>query len=358
MIDSHTHLWEPEDVEGLNAIREAIGADRMGIASVASYRRVNYNPMLYVAKARYPDRFYTFPGLDHCANMSSGAISTPSLAEQLDRMIEIGADGLKLIETKPSHRKEVVDVPIDSEYYEPVFARVEEAGLPVLWHVADPEEFWDSERLPIWAKEAGWGYDDGTFVSKEQLYSEVENVLTRHPELKVTFAHFYFLSADLPRAAAFLDRFPNTYFDLAPGVEMLYNTSRDPASSREFFIKYSDRIIFGTDCCGDQPINEACARAGMVKRWLESDDEFRVDKAADALLGPSGEEVMRGMCLPGDVLAQIYARNFTRLVGSKPKPQNNALALDECKRIAPEVEQRCGDDAAVMECIRRLEAAQ
>jgi len=355
MIDSHTHIWKPEDVEGLNAIREAMGADRMGVASVASFWRVNDNPVLFVAKAQYPTRFYTFLGLDHCAHLSGGAISTPSLAEQVDRMIEIGADGIKLIETKPTHRKEVVDIPIDSEHYEAMFARIEQTGLPILWHVADPEEFWDPELVPNWAKDAGWAYDE-SFVPKEQLYTEVENVLTRHPGLKVIFAHFYFLSADLPRASAFFDRFGNVHFDLAPGVEMLYNLSRAPESSREFFINYSDRIIFGTDCIGDQPVDEARARAGMVKRWLESDDEFHVDKSADALLGPSGEEMIRGMRLPEDVLAKIYARNFTRLIGPKPKPQNHELALEECRRIAVEAGLRGDKTGAASGCIKRLEA--
>ena len=44
--------------------------------------------------------------------------------------------------------------------------------------------------------------------SKEELYAEVDEVLRRHPNLRVIFAHFYFLSADLPRAARFFDAHP------------------------------------------------------------------------------------------------------------------------------------------------------
>jgi hypothetical protein len=208
--------------------------------------------------------------------------------------------------------------------------------------------------VPSWAKEAGWAYDD-TFVPKEQLYSEVENVLERHPGLKVTFAHFYFLSADLPRASALFDRFPNAHFDLTPGVEMLYNLSREPNSAREFFVKYAERIVFGTDSTGDRPLDKARSRAGMVTRWLESDDEFGVDSSADALLGPSDKRVIRGLHLPDDVLARIYAGNFTRRVGPKPKPLNCELAIAECRRMVPEVEQRHGNVKIALECIRRLE---
>lgn len=326
----------------------------MGIASVVSERGINDNPVLLAAKARFPTRFYAFLGLDHAAHFRSGAISTPSLAEQVDRAIAMGADGIKLIETKPTHRK-MVDIPIDGDYYAAMFARIEEAGLPVLWHVADPEEFWDPELIPAWAKEAGWAYDE-TFAPKEQLYSEVENVLARHSRLKVIFAHFYFLSADLPRASALLERFANVHFDLAPGVEMLYNMSHAPGEAREFFVRYSDRIIFGTDSMGDQSVDEARARAGMVRRWLESSDEFRVDKAADVLLGQSDEGTIRGMYLPKDALARIYAGNFERLVGRAPKRLDTDLAIEESARIADEIERLGGDAAAAVEALELLEA--
>lgn len=354
LIDSHTHIWKPEDIDGLEAIREATGAERLGVASVADQKTVNDNPVILAAKAKYPDRFYAFLGLDHSAHFSGGAISALPLEEQVERMIQLGADGIKLIETKPTHRK-MVDIPIDSDYYAGFFARAEQQGLPILWHVADPEEFWDPVLCPKWAKDSGWSYEDGSFVPKEQLYTEVENVLTRHPGLKVIFAHFYFLSADLPRAAEFFDRFPNAHFDLAPGVEMLYNLSRTPREARKFFIKYSDRIIFGTDNMGDQSVEQAKARARMVARWLESDDEFGVDPAADALLGES-RELIRGMSLPRDVLDNIYSHNFRRIVVTLPMPQNHPFALDECRRIASEVDRLGGDTAAALGSAEILEA--
>jgi predicted TIM-barrel fold metal-dependent hydrolase len=354
LIDSHTHIWKPEEIEGLNAIREAIGAEKMCIASVADAKTVNDNPALFAAKAAFPDRFYVFPALDHASHFSSGAVATPSLVEQVDRLIELGADGLKLIETKPTHRA-MVDIPIDSEHYEAMFARLEETALPILWHVADPEEFWDPNLTPGWAKKQGWGYDETT-IPKEHLYSEVANVLDRHPRLRVIFAHFYFLSADLPRAAALFDRYEGVHFDLAPGIELLYNLSKDPDAARQFFVKHTDRIIFGTDIVGDSEIGQAKMRAGLVSRWLETSDEFRIPDGADYVLGPPEDGVIRGIGLSKTVLATIYSGNFERLVGREPKTLNRALALEECRRIAEEVGKLGGDPAAASEAIDCLEA--
>jgi len=349
MIDGHVHLWRAGDIENLEAIRRRIGFERGGIASVARKHSVNDNHALYAAKAAYPGTYYAFIGLDHSALWSDGAIRTPTLAEQVERAIATGADGLKLIETKPTH----YHLPIDGDYFAPIFDLAERAGLPILWHVADPEEFWEPDKTPGWAKTKGWGYDD-TWIAKETLYAQVSNVLDRHPGLKVIFAHFYFLSADLRRAAAMLDAHEGVCFDLAPGIEMLYNLSRDPDSARDFFVGYADRIVFGTDIEGGAPVEQAVIRARTVMRWLETSDEFRLPEGADYTLGPPTDGVIRGMRLPQDVLENIYSANFMGLVGGEPKPLDTPRAVEECRRIAAELSLLGGDPAAALDAAERL----
>lgn len=352
MIDSHVHLRWPRDIENLETLRAGLGAERMCIASVADRLDVNDNPALYAAKAAFPDSFYIFPALDHASHFSSGAVEAPPLVEQIDRMIAAGADGLKLIESKPTHRK-MVDIPIDGGHYEAMFARVEEAGLPILWHVADPEEFWHPELTPGWASARGWGYDS-TWPPKEGFYTEVSNVLKRHPRLKIIFAHFYFLSADLPRAAALFEAYEGVCLDLAPGIEMLYNLSRDIEAAREFFVKHSERIIFGTDIEANHTTDQARMRSGVVTRWLDSDEEYRVPEGADYTLGPPEDGAIRGMALPEDVRRRIYATNFERLAGREPRPLNVSLAIDEARRNAAEVAALGGDPTAALEAVARL----
>ena len=80
---------------------------------------------------------------------------------------------------------------------------------------------------------------------------------------------------------------------------MLYNCSRDPEAARRFFVDYADRIIFGTDLFSSLTVEQAQARAGIVFRWLESEDTFRVPETADFLLGPPEDSIIRGMALSG-----------------------------------------------------------
>lgn len=342
VVDCHVHLGDLDSITNLSGICDHVGFDRMNVVCTISSRTVNANPAAFVAKSCFPKRFYVFAGLDHSAYFSSGRVGPPPLAEQVDRLVALGVDGIKMIEAKPTSRKSL-DIPVTSEYFEDYFAHVEELGLPLLWHVADPEEFWDPGKTPGWAKQCGWGYDD-TFVSKEHLYAEVENVLTRYPKLKVIFAHFYFLSADLPRASGLLDHFGGVHLDLAPGVELLYNLSRDTSATRSFFEDYADRILFGTDISSGQRPEEAALRAGIVTRWLETDEEYHVPPGADFLLGPPEDGIMRGLALPSDVLQRIYRGNFERIAGEEPKTLNRDLAAQECERLAEEAKVLSGEE--------------
>ncbi len=332
IVDCHVHLRDVASADRIVEIADIVGLDRINVVCTIDRRRVNANPAALLCKARHPERVYAFCGLDHSSRLSGGELMTPSLAEQVDRLIALGADGMKMIEGKPTTRK-FLDVPVDSPYFEDYFERLEQRRLPVLWHVNDPEEFWDPERTPDWAKERGWGYDE-TDVQKEDQYAEVERVLERHPGLVVIFAHFYFLSADLPRAARLLERFGGVHLDLAPGIEMLYNMSGDVARPREFFIQHADRIVFGTDISSGHTDAQTVARAGIVRRWLESADEYSVPPEVDFLLGKPQDGVMRGLSLPQEVLDKMYWTNFERIAGASPKALDVRRAAEECRRIA------------------------
>jgi hypothetical protein len=140
--------------------------------------------------------------------------------------------------------------------------------------------------------------------------------------------------------------------DLAPGIEMLYNISRDVEAGREFFTDYADRIVFGTDLASRLNLEEAGIRAGIVFRWLETADTFRVPDEADFLLGPPEDGIVHGMALPTDALSKIYTGNFTRIVGAAPRELSVSAARDLCRRIATVAETISGTQAGATEAGR------
>jgi hypothetical protein len=165
------------------------------------------------------------------------------------------------------------------------------------------------------------------------------------------FAHFYFLSADLQRAGDFLDAHPHVCFDLTPGVEMYLNFANNHHAARDFFIRYADRLVYGTDI-GASVVQrdpsegldraESLGRAWVVRRFLESDGPFAAPEGVGHWLGMDARG-FHGIALPPDVLEKIYHANFERIFGVAPAPLNRDAALAELERLARAIDARAGE---------------
>lgn len=332
VIDCHTHFGlgrvnvprdELKRLEAfmLNVIREG-RLNKMYITGV--------NGGLYL-KAKYPGLFYA-GGFVPWSGMTN-IMPNPNWEEYIGSLIKARFDGIGELGSKPVPRQK--HTPFDSEYYAGFWDHCESIGYPILVHVADPEEFWDEKLAPDWAKKRNWVYYKGDYPSKEELYQEMENILNRHPKLKVVLAHFYFMSADLERAADFLDRHKYANFDLALGIELMYNISRRRDDWREFFVKYQARIFFGTDIGTWQSLQESLGRIWLLRNFLESDEEFYTQPTADSLLTKYKEPFI-GLNLPEDVLRKIYAENFQRLWGKEPRKVNLEIAIKKCEEVGEE----------------------
>jgi len=274
-------------------------------------------------KLRYPGLFYAGGFVPWSGE--TDALQNVKWDSYIRLLSELGFDGVGEMGNKPVLRKE--HKPLDGEYYAGFWDACEQLGFPVLCHVADPEEFWDENLAPDWAKKQGWVYYLDDYPTKEELYGEIEHVLESHPRLNVVLCHFYFISADLERASEFLDTYGNAGLDLTLGIELMYNISRRSDDWRDFFIKYQDRIFFGTDIATWQTLQEALDRIWLIRNFLESDEEFYTPSTADKLL-TRYEKPFVGLHLPEPVLRKIYAENFRRLWGQKPKEADLNAFLD------------------------------
>ena len=328
ITDCHVHLASIAEVDHLLEIRQATRVGCMNLLCFVDPRAGDGTSSGLTAKALHPDLFYVFGGLNHGAGGTAGGSPAVPLEEQVRELLSAGCDGIKLLESGPGVRR-TLPWPLDGPYYRKFFATAEELGMPLLWHVAEPEEFWDAERAPAWAVKRNWVYNEQD-VSKEQLYAEVEHVLGRHPGLRVILAHLYFLSADVPRLARFLEAHPNAGVDLSPGVEMLFNLSVDARQAREFFLAYGDRIYFGTDIFSGLTESQGQVRANMVRRFLETAETFGSPPDGEDILQMEGR--IHGLDLPTEALEKIYRTNFEALAGRRPRRVDIALTTDCLRR--------------------------
>jgi predicted TIM-barrel fold metal-dependent hydrolase len=342
VIDGHIHYGHPAFMPGLMDVLGRLHVPRLNVVCTPHQSRLSLVPDALHLKAHFPDRVYVCGGMDVSALFVAPEQAGSIFADYIDTLLALGCDGVKMIEGKPDMRKMLPIPPFDSEVYAPYWERLVERQVPLIFHVNDPEEFWDPVRVPDWARERGWFYGDGTFIDNRAQYVEVINVLDRYPGLKVIFAHFFFLSAQLPRLAEILDRYPDVCVDLTPGIEMYYNFAAMPEMTRDFFLKYQDRIVYGTDIGAKAllaapeegiEMGESQMRAQLIRTFLEGEGEFWLPEGSGFLFGQQ-ETPFRGINLPPPVLEKIYYRNFERLAGVRPRALDPAAIVAECDRLA------------------------
>jgi predicted TIM-barrel fold metal-dependent hydrolase len=317
IVDGHVHFVHPERMDELLALMEAVPCTRFNLVCIPNPDGSTHNPAARYFKEHHPERVYISGALDYRPVLAEPALDPETLAWQIGALKAQGFDGLKLIEGKPEVRK-LLPHPLDGPLYAGMWSALEEQGFPVVFHINDPDEFWDPEHCPDWARQSGWDYSDGSFPSRESLYAEVDAILSRHPDLKIIFAHFYFLSRELARAGRFLDAHPSVCFDLAPHMDMYRDFSRDPATAHTFFRRYQDRILYGTDTDtrvlvrGLDGYRFMRSIPQLIRSFLERDGEFSLSNGMQ----------YQGLGLPGDVLEKIYHANFEKMYGKAPVALN------------------------------------
>lgn len=340
IIDSHIHYAHTSYEADLMSILAGAGIDKLAVVCTPDEQRLSLVPDALHLKGKYPEKVYVFGGLDISPLFISPMEAGEVFAHYVDVLWGMGVDGVKMIEGKAEIRKQLPIPDFDEPVYAPYWEKMAETRMPLIFHVNDPEEFWDVEKVPVWAREMGWFYGDGSYIDNEDQYRQVLNVLDRHPDLTVIFAHFFFLSAQLDRLAGYLDRYPNMHVDLTPGIEMYLNFSKDIDRAQDFFMTYQDRIIYGTDIGARALLRdreagieeeESLARIEVVRGFLENDGPFQLTHRGFLFGGP--DAAFHGINLPDTVLEKIYHQNFTRLVGANPKPLNPAAIIEECQRL-------------------------
>lgn len=350
IIDGHVHYILDCAPEFFAELMDNTGTDMAHVAAIEHGDRLSASVEAMALKALYPARFYVSAGIDPCEYYRGGADMGARIAEYAKRMLDAGCDGIKLLEGKPQLRRAHPIPDFDAECWDAFWTFMEHSGTPLLWHVNDPEEFWDKSKVPLWAVNLGWEYDS-TYINNEEQYRQVLAVLARHPKLRVCFAHMFFMSAQLPRLSAILDKYENVMVDLTPGIEMYENLSRDGAETRAFFAKYHSRIIYGTDICSrfvytqtPKPLNvaENYRRPEIVRDFLFENHPVTV--AADGNFVRNRPDFMMDcLGLEGERLDEIISGNFLRFIGGAPKSVDVPAVLKECARLRAESIDRGAD---------------
>jgi Tat protein secretion system quality control protein TatD with DNase activity len=208
-------------------------------------------------------------------------------------------------------------IPIDDKRFDVIWHTAAEFELPILIHIADPVAFFKpidrfNERYEELIANPDWSFCSEDLFSFEQLMEIQERLIANNPKTTFIVAHVGSYSENLQFVGNCLDKYPNMYVDIAQRISEL---GRQPYSARRFFIKYQDRILFGTDSTPKD-----ITQYSIYYRFLETQDEY-FDYCA-APIPSQGRWGIYGLGLESQILKKIYYSNAEKILLVQNKRDN------------------------------------
>jgi len=252
------------------------------------------------------------------ANVDFSKIDEPNFGEDAAAALEEahrrGASGLKIFKNLGLTIKDKSGqvVPVDDPRIDPVWEMCAKLHMPVLIHSADPIAFFSptdehNERWMQLQRHPDWSFFGPQFPAWNDVVTQQNRMISKHRNTTYVVAHMAEAGNDYATLGRWLDENPNMNVDLSGRMNEI---GRQPGRSLAFFLKYADRIVFGTD---RYPGRTVQPRYHIYFRILETADEYF--DYYDHEFPPAGEWKVYGIDLPDDVLKKVYRTNAIRILG-------------------------------------------
>lgn len=317
VVEAHNHLGEPFGGGWVTRPFQEL-VDRLDEAGVVHLVDLDggwgediLSSHLDAFKARAPERFSVFGGVDWSKWAELGDAFPDWAAGRLEVQKDRGASGLKIWKplglTVRDHRGELAKV--DDPRLDPIWQAADELGLPVLIHSGDPVAFFDpvdeaNERWEELRANPDWAWTSPPHPPFLEIVGGLARLVARHPGTTFIGAHVSGYAENLAWVSDLLDRCPNFSVDIADTIAEL---GRRPHTARRFFLRHADRILFGTDL-GPHP-----EMSRIYYRFLETTDEYFNPDTAE--IPRQGRWYVYGLGLPEEVLKKVYLTNAVRILG-------------------------------------------
>jgi len=318
VFDSHVHIGalqmdgdrdEPESLDEMVGYLKASGV--IGVINLKMFWGEPLKEHLEFLNG-HEDYIHTFASVDITRLEETGfAAYADDLLKQFKAM---GIRGLKFWKNIGCTLKDSKGnyIRVDDSRLRPIWEAAAKYELLVLFHIADPKSFFTpvdekNEFYESLCENPDWSfYGDGRY-SFDALMAQQDNLLSQNPDTTFVIPHVGSCAEDLAWVGAQLDKHPNMHIDISARINLL---GRQPYTAREFFIKYQDRILFGTDYSCSEGARDFYADH---YRFLETFDEYF--RPIRSWGWGQGRWNIYGVGLPDEVLKKLYAENALRLIG-------------------------------------------
>jgi hypothetical protein len=321
-VDIHVHINTPDtaliDQAAADHFRLlTINVDYPDFPALAEQRRV-----AHALIAAHPER------VAYAAAFSMQGWDEPDWPQHtiqlLDSEFAHGAVAVKVWKNIGMSFRDAKDklVTIDDPKFDAVFEFIRRRNKVLVGHLGEPRNCW----LPIEQMTVNgdkeyfrehpqyYMYQHPEMPTYEEQMAARDRMLDRNPKIKFMGAHMASLEWSVDRLAAFLDRYPNAVVDLAARMgQVQFQSNQDREKVRRFFIRYQDRLLYGTDTAQNAVDKGRELRREAHETWLR---DWRYLNTEETFKDPELDAPVHGLGLPRDVVRKIYSANAERWYGN------------------------------------------
>ena len=315
-IDAHMHLHNDESRAFMKQARK----DKFKVLSI----NVDYHdfpPLSQQQKAAivlhktYPQD-YAF-----IATFSMQGFGQAGWVDQtlrsLDQAVTDGALGIKIWKNvgMGALDQDGKLVMIDDIRLDPIIDFAMRNQLVVLGHQGEPKNCWlplaemtvNNDREYFKSHPQYHMYLHPESVSYEQQMAARDTMVARHPNMRFVGVHLASLEWSVDELARFLDRFPWANVDISARIEQLQHQSGlDREKVRQFFIKYQDRIMYGSDLAQSAEQTDRQFASETHLTWRKDWRYFNTNLRFKVV---GMKQPVQGLALPKEVVDKIYRVN-------------------------------------------------
>jgi uncharacterized protein len=303
-IDVHSHDYARADADVDRWVRtmDAVGLEKTIILAGSIGARFDAAIAKY---GKHPTRFEVWCGVDYRGFDQPGF--GPAAVAELERCHKLGARGIGELSDKGrglGSTSNTLGMHIDDPRMDPILAKCAELRMPVNIHVG--EDMWMYEPMDqsndglmnAWK----WRINRAPGVLEhDEVVASLERAVKKHPRTTFIACHLANCCSELGRIGAMLDNYPNLHIDIGARFAEL---SPIPRTVSQFFQRYQDRILYGTDMDPDPEMFRT------TFRLMESSDEHFYPIYFRKYHWP-----MHAWALPDGVLKKVYRENAVKLLG-------------------------------------------
>jgi predicted TIM-barrel fold metal-dependent hydrolase len=327
-IDVHTHVRSEQPF--LKAILDSLNfkyctVSTIGVNPETMQAQIDTAKKLYNKLPRYYAWITTF---DASSRNKRGWAK--KVIKQLKDDFDNGAIGVKMwkaIGMGFKNRKGKY-LQMDDPLFDPIYEFIAKEGKTLITHMGEPIQAWmptyfakDGTPRNYWAKRPEFSFwDKPDLPSYSDIMAARDHVLERHPNLRHVGAHLGSLEFDVDEIITRLEKYPN--FAVEIGGRTRYFMWQVRGKVIDFFTRYQDRIMYGTDRGTstkmtpeeiEETKKEILHRNEVFMRYYATEDDIPWGNIIyDDTPQPEPSYIVKGLNLSKDILQKVYYTNTVK----------------------------------------------